>query len=100
MRKLTTVTTRSITDDSGSTNAATLEWKSPTPIHSYSVTVVRSWPPSTSRKTPVAMTADSPTATEATIPVQRCSHLRPKRPLIRNAASGNAGMSQTFWIIR
>src|SRR6267143_131539 len=33
------------------------------------------------------------------IPVQWPSHRRPKRPAIRNAASGNAGMSQTSAII-
>src|SRR6266545_6159791 len=98
MRKPTTVTTSSITEDSGSTSAATLAWKSPTPIHSYSVTVVRSEPLRTSRNTPIATSAARPTATDATTPVQRCSHRRPKKPLMRNAARGSAGISQTFWI--
>src|SRR5207247_4899724 len=34
------------------------------------------------------------------MPVHLWSHRRPKRPSMRNAASGNAGMSQTFWITR
>ena len=48
----------------------------------------------------MASSADRPTAADAMMPVQRCSHLRPNRPLMKNAASGSAGMSQTFWIIR
>src|SRR5207245_6887481 len=39
--------------------------------------------------------AESPTATDAMTPVMWPSQRRPKRPLTRKAASGNAGMSQT-----
>src|SRR5260221_10854521 len=48
---------------------------------------------------PIATIADAPTAAAARYPVQCFSHRRPKSTLARNAASGNAGMSQTFWII-
>src|SRR5207247_6353000 len=63
-----------------------------------SATVVRSAPPSTSRNTPMAIAAAVAMARAAIQPVAPFSHLRPKRPLIRNAASGSAGMSQTFAI--
>src|SRR5437773_3153565 len=92
----TTVTTRSIVDERGSTSAETLMEKSPTAIQRYSgTTTVCVFPPSTSRKTPIETSAERPTATEAMTPVRRPSHRRPKRPFTRKAASGNAGMSHT-----
>src|SRR5687768_6308151 len=95
-RNETTVTTRSITLESGSTSAATSTWKSPTPIQRYSVTVVAC--PSlamTSKKIAMDSSADAPIAADAIQPVACPSQRFPKRPFTRNAASGNAGMSQT-----
>src|SRR5688572_20523935 len=95
-RNETTVTTRSITLESGSTSAATSTWKSPTPIQRYSVTVVAC--PSlamTSKKIAMDSSADAPIAPDAIQPVACPSQRFPKSPLMRNAASGNAGMSQT-----
>src|ERR1700752_2379939 len=94
----TIVTTRSITLDSGSMNAPTSILNSPTPIQRYSVTVVCSLPPSTSMNTPMEMSAESATAPVAIQPVRWPSQRRPKRPLMRNAANGNAGTSQTYCV--
>src|SRR5687767_2785094 len=95
-RNETTVTTRSITLESGSTSAATSTWKSPTPIQRYSVTVV-ACPllAMTSKKIAMDSSADAPIAADAIQPVACPSQRFPKRPFTRNAASGNAGISQT-----
>src|SRR5438477_12149085 len=98
MRKEMTVTTSSIADESGSTSAATSTWKSATLMNVYSGTIVRSAPARTSRNTPMATIADAAIAADAIGPVQRRSQRRPNSTFTRNAASGNAGTSQTSWI--
>src|SRR5438132_4393866 len=98
MRNEMTVTTRSIADESGSTSAATSARKSPTLMNVYSGTIVRSAPDRTSRNTPMATIADAAMAADGIGPVQRFSQRRASRTLSRNAARGNAGMSQTSWI--
>src|SRR5438132_1653979 len=98
IRNDTIVTTSSIAVDSGSMSAATSTRKSPTVMKLYSGTMLRSEPARTSRKMPIATTADAPIASEAIGPVHCLSQRRPNSTLIKNAASGKAGMSQALWI--